>query len=127
MASFAMDSAPVRMRDFCRAAEQFLETGGPSQVHILEDDFKALFGDIGLLQELVNIYLRRVLDGLANEGDSVLGIDNLIIAYSPRLTVRILKGRTDMFAFNPASTNNILMNYPSNSLVLINCREPLRV
>jgi hypothetical protein len=68
-----------------------------------------------------------VLEGLANEGDPVIGNDNLIITYSSRLTVRILKDRTDMFAFNQASTDNILMNYPSNSLVLINCQEPLRV
>jgi hypothetical protein len=55
MAIFAMDWAPMRVRDFCKAAEQFLEAGGPSQVHMLQNDFKELFGDMGLLQELVNI------------------------------------------------------------------------
>lgn len=117
----------MRVRNFCKTAEEFLGIHGPSRVHGLENDFKELFGDIGVLKELVNIYLLRVLEGRANEGDAAIGNDNLIITYSPGLTVRILKDRTDMFAFNQASTNHILMNYPSNSLVLINCREPLAV
>jgi hypothetical protein len=127
MASFAMNWAPLPVRNFCKAAEAFLDMHGPSQVQTLQNDFKELFGDTGVLQELVNIYLQRVLEGRANDGDAVIGNDNLVITYSPKLTVRILKDRTDMFAFNQMSTNTILMNYPSNSLVLIDCEEPLRV
>lgn len=127
MTSFAMNWAPQRFKDFCRHAESFLEVHGASQVHMLEDDFKQLFGDRRMLRELVNAYLGRVLEGLANDGDSVIGNDNLIITYSSQLTVRILKDRTDMFAFNQAAPKHIFMSYPADSLVLIHSREPLRV
>lgn len=122
-----MDWAPLPMREFCKSAERFLEIHGASQVQALQNEFQKVFGDRRILEELANSYLQRVLAGQANEGDSVIGNDNLIITYSPKLTVRILKDRTDMFSFNQASTNNILMNYPSNTLVLINSREPLVV
>ena len=122
-----MDWAPLPVREFCKAAERFIEIHGASQVQALQNDFQKIFGDRRVLEELANAYLQRVLAGQANAGDSVIGNDNLIITYSPMLAVRILKERTAMFSFNQASMNNILMNYPANTLVLINSREPLVV
>lgn len=118
MARFAMDWAPPRVLDFCKAAEELLEADGPAQVQKLQNDFRKLFSDYSVMRELVNAYLQRVLDGKVNNGDAVIGNDTLIITYSPTLTVRILKDRNDMFAFNQTPTSNVLMNYPSNSLVL---------
>ncbi len=127
MARFSMDWAPGQIQAFCQAAEAFLKIGGPSQVQALEEDFRKLFGNPEVLQDIGNTFLKRVLSGEANEGDAVLGNDNLVITYSADLTVRILKERSDVFAFGQKPTSDIITNYPSNTLILIHCEEPIDV
>jgi hypothetical protein len=127
MLSFSMEWAPSQILDFSTSAEAFLQANGPHHVQALQNEFQDVFGNPCVLRELGNTYLKRVLSGLADNGDPVIGNDSLVLRYSPALTLRILKDRSDVHAFGAKPADNIVTNYPANTLILINSSEPMTV
>ncbi|WP_181259121.1 HEAT repeat domain-containing protein [Pseudoduganella armeniaca] len=108
-------------------AQAALRQHGPDHLATLAEPLRALFGRPGMLEELVNCYLRRVLDGTMHGGDASVQVDMLLLCHAPVLSLRVIKDRADVASLAVRPWRDTLVNYPANTLILVRGGAPVTV
>lgn len=122
-----MQWAPPAIAGFVKEAHATLARYGPGHIPALAPRFRQLFGQPGLLADLVNACLARILAGGMDNGDPAVNIDMLLMCYSSVMTLRVIKDRPDVPSFSTKPWRAALMNYPANTLILVVTPQPITV
>ncbi|WP_193615779.1 HEAT repeat domain-containing protein [Massilia sp. YMA4] len=122
-----MQWAPDPIRAFVRQAQAALQLHGPGHLASLAEPMRALFARPGLLEELMDRYLRRVLTGAMHGGDPCVQVDMLLLCHTPALSLRVIKDRADVTSLAREPWRDTLVNYPSNTLVMVRGGGPVTV
>jgi hypothetical protein len=122
-----MQWAPEPVRAFVMQARAALQQHGPDHLPSLAEPMRALFGRPGVLEELVDCYLRRVLDGAMHGGDPCIQVDMLLLCHGPALSLRVIKDRADVASLAALPWRDTLVNYPSHTLILPRGGAPVTV
>lgn len=120
-----MQWAPPPVREFMAHAQGMLQAHGPDHLPQLAAPLRALFTSPGMLEELVNAYLHRVLAGAMDGGDPGVQMDMLVLCHTPVLSLRIIKDRADVASLSGRPWHGTLVNYPCNTLVLLRGGAPV--
>lgn len=122
-----MQWAPEPVRAFIMQAQAVLQRHGPDHLAVLAEPMRSLFGRPGVLEEVVNRYLRRVLDGAMDGGDPCVQVDMLLLCHAPALSLRLIKDRADVTSLAREPWRDTLVNYPANTLVMARGGGPVTV
>lgn len=125
--SIFMQWAPEPIRAFVVQAQAALRRHGPDHLARLAAPMQALFGRPGVLEELIDCYLRRVLTGAMHGGDPSVQVDMLLLCHTPALSLRIIKDRADVTSLAREPWRDTLVNYPANTLVMVRGGAPVTV